>query len=179
MALLRLVKPAPVIFALSASTAPVMSRFLATGPAATHWPKFLKPLHAACASWPVSDLILPAMAVLWLSTSLGEEWDISVWLIAPPLLASPMPEPDAVEGPWPAGGPPPGCERCAKTGELHANVRATNRVRCVLFTDSSCVLFSGLTGKAGSTTRPCRGSLLLGLGCTECGTGCKPLCCSG
>src|SRR5260370_35526126 len=113
--------------------------------------------------------MLPAMALLWLEPSFGEACDISVWFIAPPLLASPMPEPDAVEGPWPAGGPPPGCERCAKAGELHTNIRATNGMRCVRFTDSSCSLFSGLTGKAVSPTRPCRGALLLGLGCTDCG----------
>src|SRR2546422_8360706 len=100
------------------------------------------------------------MAVLWLSTSLGEACDISEWLIAPLLLASPVPEPDALEGPCPAGGPPPECERCAKAGELQANVTATNRTRCVRFTDASYILFSGLKGKAGWTVRPCRGSLL-------------------
>src|SRR5438445_13061473 len=100
------------------------------------------------------------MAVLWLSTSLGEACDISEWLMAPLLLASPVPEPDALEGPCPAGGPPPGCERCAKAGELQAKVRATNRIRCVRFTNASSIVFSGLTGKAGSTPRPCRGSLL-------------------
>src|SRR6266851_3643856 len=147
MALPRLMEPVPVIFAFSAAKPPGMSRFLATWAAATHWPKFLKPLHAVCASSPVSDLILPAMAVLWLSTSLGEACDISVWLIAPVLLASPVAEAGALEGPWPVGGPPPGCEeRCAKAGELQANVTATNRMRCVRFTDASCILFSGLTG---------------------------------
>src|SRR6266702_2066766 len=126
------------------------------------------------------------MAVLWLSTSLGEACDISVWLIAPVLLASPVAEAGALEGPWPAGGPPPGCEeRCAKAGELQANVTATNRIRCVRFTDASCILYSvfcilysGLTARAELTTRPCRGSLLLDLRCAENGKGCKPLYCS-
>src|SRR5258708_37070598 len=102
------------------------------------------------------------MAVLWLSTSLGEACDISEWLIAPApaLLASPAPEPDVPEGPRPAGGPPPGCERCAKAGELQAKVRATNRIRCLRFTDASSILFSGLSGIAGFSGRPCRGYLL-------------------
>src|SRR5437879_1424858 len=39
-------------------------------------------------------------------------------------------------------------------------------------------LFPGLTGKTGSTARPCRGSLLFELGCDEKGKGCKPLCCN-
>src|SRR6266852_5513897 len=135
-------------------------------------------MHAVCASSPVSDLILPAMAVLWLSTSLGEACDISEWLIAPLLLASPLPEPDALEGPRPAGGPPPGCERCAKAGELQAKVRATNRMRCERFTDTSYILFSGLAGKAGTTARPRRGSLLSDMGCAQRGKGCKPFCCN-
>src|SRR6266852_1106806 len=99
-------------------------------------------MHAVCASSPVSVLILPAMAVLWLSTSLGEACDILELLIAPALLASPAPEPEALEGPCPAGGPPPGCERCAKAGELQAKARATTRIRCVRFTDASyCSVF--------------------------------------
>src|SRR5712691_12155501 len=103
IALPRLMEPVPVTFALSASKPPGMSRFLATWAAATHWPKFLKPSQAVLASSPVSDLILPAMAVLWLSTSLGEACDISVWLIAPVLLASPVPAAGAPEGPWQIG----------------------------------------------------------------------------
>src|SRR5260370_27138674 len=75
--------PLPVIFALSASKPPGMSRFFATCAAATHWPRFLKPLQAVSASWPVSVLILPAMAVLWLRTSLGEACGMSVFEVAP------------------------------------------------------------------------------------------------
>src|SRR6266849_5646422 len=156
MALPRLMEPVPVIFAFSAAKPPGMSRFLATWAAATHWPKFLKPLQAVRASSPVSVLIFPAIAVLWLRTSFGEACDIFELLIAPPLLASPTLEPDAPEGPCPAGGPPPGCERCAKAGELQAKIRATNRIRCLRFTDASYVLVSGLKGKAGSTLQPCQ-----------------------
>src|SRR5260370_37530957 len=152
MALPRLMEPVPVTFALSAWKPPGMSRFLATWAAATHWPKFLKPLHAVWASSPVSVLIFPAIAVLWLRTSLGEACDIFELLIAPPLLASPTLEPDAPEAPCPAGGPPPGCERCAKAGELHAKVRATTRIKCVRFTDASSILFSGLQAKQGRLT---------------------------
>jgi len=42
--------------------------------------RFLKPLHAEVASSPVSVLILPAMAVLWVRTSFGEECIVSMWL---------------------------------------------------------------------------------------------------
>src|SRR6266478_1863185 len=175
MALPRLIESVPVILALRASKPPGMLKFFATCAAATHWPRFLKPLQAVCASSPVSVLIFPAIAVLWLRTSLGEACDIFELLIAPPLLDSLTLEPDAPEGPCPAGGPPPGCERCAKAGELHAKVRATTRIRYVRFTDASSILFSGLQGKAGSTDRPRRGSLLFEIGCDENGKGCKPL----
>src|SRR5215469_18854351 len=89
MALPRLTEPVPVTFALRASKPPAMLRFFATWAAATHWPRFLKPLQAVAASSPVSVLILPAIAVLWLSTVLGEACDMSVWLMASPLWADP------------------------------------------------------------------------------------------
>src|SRR5437899_5848443 len=117
MALPRLTAPSPVVFALSASKPPGMSKFLATCAAATHWPMFLKPPHAVFASWPVSVWILPARAVLWLRTSLGEPRDMSACGEEPfacdPFIAESLP------GPRPAGGPPAleggppgfGCER--------------------------------------------------------------------
>src|SRR2546429_445525 len=89
IALPRLTAPVPVTFAFSASKPPGMSRFLATCAAATHWPRFLKPLHAVCASWPVSVWIFPAMAVLWLKTVLGEACDMSL-CAAPPLACDPL-----------------------------------------------------------------------------------------
>jgi len=83
---------------------------LATCAAATHWPRFLKPLHAVCASWPVSVWIFPAMAVLWLKTVLGEACDMS--LCAAPPLACDLLIPESLPGPRPAGGPlGAGCER--------------------------------------------------------------------
>src|SRR5260370_24737193 len=99
------------MFAVRASNRHGMSRFFATCAAATHWPMFLKPLHAVAASWPVSVLILPAIAVLWLRTVLGEACDMSVWVAAPFSCDSLILEPPAL--PRPAGGPPPGlgCER--------------------------------------------------------------------
>src|SRR6266704_5976339 len=84
IALPRLTAPVPVTSAFRASKPPGMSRFLATCAAATHWPRFLKPPQAVAASWPVSVLILPAMAVLWLRTSLGEACDMSVCEVAAP-----------------------------------------------------------------------------------------------
>src|SRR6266481_552489 len=109
MALPRLMAPVPVTLALSASKPPGMFRFFATCAGATHWPRFLKPLHAVAASSPVSVLILPAMAVLWLRTVLGEACDMSVCEVAPaswdPLMLEPL------AAPCPAGGPPPGCAR--------------------------------------------------------------------
>src|SRR6266849_8736096 len=89
IALPRLTAPVPITFALSASNPPGMSRFFATCAAATHWPMFLKPVHAVCASSPVSALILPPIAVLWLSTSLGEPCDTSVACAAAPPACEP------------------------------------------------------------------------------------------
>src|SRR6266481_9454006 len=110
IALPRLMALLPVVFALSASNPPGMSRFFAMCAAATHWPMFLKPPHAVCASWPVSVWILPAMAVLWLRTSLGEPCDMSL-CAAVPLACDPL-IPESLPGPRPAGGPPGlGCER--------------------------------------------------------------------
>src|SRR6266404_5475061 len=60
----RLTEQLPVIFALSASNPPGMSRFFATCAAATHCPRFLKPLQAVSASLPVRPLIFAAIAVL-------------------------------------------------------------------------------------------------------------------
>src|SRR5437867_10695050 len=109
MALPRLRAPVPVTLALSASNPPEMLRFFATCAAATHWPRFLKPLHAVCASWPVSFWIFPATALLWLRTSLGEPCDMSVW-VAAPLACDPL-IPESLPGPRPEGGPPGfGCE---------------------------------------------------------------------
>src|SRR6266481_9980107 len=111
IALPRLMALLPVVFALSASNPPGMSRFFAMCAAATHWPMFLKPPHAVCASWPVSVLILPAIAVLWLRTVLGEACDMSVWVAAPfscdSLMLEPLPFPCPEDIP-PAGL---GCER--------------------------------------------------------------------
>src|SRR5216683_6124127 len=104
IALPRLTAPLPVTFALRESKTPGMSRFLATCAAATHCPRFLNPLHAVCASWPVSVWIFPAMAVLWLKTVLGEACDMSL-CAAPPLACDPL-IPDSLPGPRPAGGPP-------------------------------------------------------------------------
>src|SRR6266576_4664830 len=83
MALPRLTAPLPVTLALSASKPPGMFRFFATCAAATHCPRFLQPLHAVVASSPVSVLIFPAIAVLWLRTSLGEACDRSVRPVLP------------------------------------------------------------------------------------------------
>src|SRR5260370_19412431 len=110
IALPRLTVRVPVTLALSASKPPGMSRFLARWAAATHWPRFLKPLHAVCASRPVSVLILPAMAVLWFRTSLGEACEMSVCAVVPASRDSLTPGPLPV--PCVAGGPPPGCGRC-------------------------------------------------------------------
>src|ERR1700745_192417 len=82
MALPRLMAPVPVTLNLRASKPPVMLRFFATWAAATHWPKFLKPSQALAASSLVNALIFLAMAVLWLSTVLGEACDM---LMAPEL----------------------------------------------------------------------------------------------
>src|ERR1700745_1795456 len=113
MALPRLTASLPVIFALSASNPPGMLRFFATCAAATHWPRFLNPLHAVAASWPVSVLILSTMTVLWLNTVAGEACDISLFAVlaaGDPLMPGPCAE---LAPPAPAGGPPPGlgCER--------------------------------------------------------------------
>src|SRR5258708_5055753 len=128
MAWPRLTAPVPVIFALSASKPPGMSRFFATCAAATHWPRFLKPLQAVCASWPVSVLILPPIAELWLRTSLGEACDMSACEVGAPASCEPL-TPESLPGPRPAGGAPPGCQRWAQAGHLKARalVRATNR----------------------------------------------------
>src|SRR5690348_3812347 len=141
MALPRLMAPVPVTFAFSASKPPVMLRFFATWAAATHWPRFLNPSQAVAASSPVSVLILPAMAVLWLSTVLGEACDMSVWLMAFELGPFPLELP--MPGPWPAGGPAgaPPWPCWANAGRLNANdieVRAVIRTKCLCFTDSSC-----------------------------------------
>src|SRR5260370_11321965 len=93
--------------------------------------------------------------------SLGEACEVSEWLMAPLLLASPMLEPDALEGPRPAGGPPPAWERCARAGELQAKGRATNRIRCVRFTGASSILFSGLAVEAAVDSHPLSGVLLV------------------
>src|SRR5882757_3188476 len=103
MALPSVMAPVPVTLALSASKPPGMFRFFATCAAATHWPRFLKPLHAVAASWPVSVWIFPAMAVLWLKTVLGEACDMSL-CAAPPLACDPL-IPELLPGPRPAGGP--------------------------------------------------------------------------
>src|SRR5260370_33118607 len=87
-----------------------------------------------------------------------------------------MVELDALEGPRPAGGPPPAWERCARADELQAKVRATNRIRCVRFTDASSILFSGLAGKRGSNAQPFPGSLLFVVRSHEKGKRCKALC---
>src|SRR6267154_3607019 len=123
MAFPRLTEPLPVTFALSASNPPGISRFFATWAAATHWPRFLNPSQAIAASWPVSALILPAIAVLWLNTSLGEPCDRSLWVVAAfpcePLI------PESLPGPRPAGGPPPAWERWAKVGTAKDKMIAT------------------------------------------------------
>src|SRR5436309_13390793 len=84
MALPRLRAPVPVTLALSASNPPGMLRFFATCAAATHWPRFLKPLHAVAASSPGSALILPALTVWWLRTLPGEAGDRTVGDVAGP-----------------------------------------------------------------------------------------------
>src|SRR5260370_40665454 len=114
MALPRLMAPVPVIFALSASKPPGMSRFFATCAAATHWPRFLKPPQAVAASWPVSGLILPATAGLWPRTSLGEGGAMTGCEGAA-AVSGELPTPEPVSGPRPAGGPHPrGAGRGAK-----------------------------------------------------------------
>src|SRR5258707_15059921 len=97
-----------------------MLRFFAKCAAATHCPIFLKPLQAVCASSPVNVLILPAMAELWLRTSVvGEPREMSAWLL--PVVACEAPGPGVLLGTCPAGGPPAGGgERCAKAGAAKA-----------------------------------------------------------
>src|SRR5579859_3312551 len=138
MALPRLIAPEPAVFDLRASNPPGMSRFLATWAAATHWPRFLKPLHAEVASSPVSVLILPAIAVLWARTSFGEECIMSMWLAdgefpSPPVVA----EPREPEGPAPAGGPPPGRLRCASAGVVPAMIMMAKTESRSCFTETS------------------------------------------
>src|SRR5207302_8361500 len=76
IALPRLIAPVPVTLAFRASNPPGIFRFFATWAAAILWPRLLKPLQAVAASSLVTALTLPAMAVLWLSTVLGEACDM-------------------------------------------------------------------------------------------------------
>src|SRR6266481_7298949 len=132
MALPRLTASAPVTLALRASNPPGMLRFFATCAAATHCPIFLKPPQAVCASSPVNVLILPAIAVLWLRTSLGAPCDMLELAVEPAPCELLMP--GSLPGPCPAGGPPPGCERCAKAGAAKASASVVTMARMRRFT---------------------------------------------
>src|SRR6266849_1528590 len=42
--------------------------------------------------------------------------------------------PGLLSGPWPAGGPPPGCERCANAGAAKASASTVTMARMRRFT---------------------------------------------